>query len=262
MDRGSVVKMKIRLKTLLFAVVTLTGNYLFAQEAGVLRVYSSNGVRVVLQELKPQIEQAVGQRLAFEFSTSRTLTDRLAADEAFDVAVLTPRLLDELTEQQKIVPESRKEFAQVGIGVASRRGTPVKPVGTLDELRQTFVEAESVAFGASGQSRRTNEASFEVLGISDEMRAKTRLTGPGEAPVLVADGEIELVLSLVSELLREPGIQFLGPLPAEVQGYIDFEAGVSTGAADPNAAAAFIGFLSTPAFIASLQRHGLEPIRP
>ena len=94
------------------------------------------------------------------------------------------------------------------------------------------------------------------------MRSKTRLTGAGEAPVLVAEGEIELVLTLVSELLREPGVQFLGPLPPEVQGYIDFAVGVSTGALDPDTAGAFASFLSTPVFITTLEKHGLEPIGP
>lgn len=262
MDSTRVGEMTICSRAALFAAIALASSCVFAQDDGVLRVYSSNGVRIVLQEMQPQIEQAIGRRLAFQFSTSRTLTDRIAADEAFDVAILTPRLIDELTEQRKLVPESRNEFARVGIGVGSRLGTPAKRVGTLNELRQTFLEAESVAFGANGQSRRTNEASFEALGISDEMRSKTRLTGAGEAPVLVAEGEIELVLTLVSELLREPGIQFLGPLPPEVQGYIDFAAGVSAGALDPDAVGEFIDFLSTPAFIRSLEKHGLEPIGP
>lgn len=246
----------------LFAAIAIASSWASAQDDDVLRVYSSNGVRIVLQEMQPQIEQAIGRRLTFQFSTSRNLTDRIAANEAFDVAILTPSLIDELTELRKMVPESRNEFARVGIGVGSRQGTPVASVETLDELRQTLVEAESVAFGANGQSRRTNEASFETLGIGDEMRSKTRLTGAGEAPVLVAEGEIELVLTLVSELLREPGVQFLGPLPLEVQGYVDFAAGVSAGALDPGAAGEFISFLSTPAFIATLEKHGLEPRGP
>ena len=233
-----------------------------AQDSDALRVYSSNGVRVVLQEMQPQIEEAIGTRLAFEFSTSRTLTDRIAANEAFDVAILTPSLIAELSALRKVLPDSRSEFARVGIGVGSREGVPAKSVGTLDELRQTFLEAESIAFGANGQSRRTNEASFESLGIADEMRSKIRLTGAGEAPVLVAEGEIDLVLTLVSELLREPGVQFLGPFPPEIQGYVHFAAGVSAGALDPDAAKAFIAYLSAPAFIASLEKHGLEPVSP
>jgi len=252
--------MRIYLGTLATALALCSSA--LAQHSEALRVYSSNGVRVVLQEMLPQIEEAIGRNLVFEFSTSRTLTDRIAANEAFDVAILTPSLIDELSALQKILPGSQTEFAQVGIGVGSRAGAPARSVGTLDELRQTFLEAESIAFGANGQSRRTNEASFEALGIADEMRNKIRLTGAGEAPVLVAEGEIDLVLTLVSELLREPGVQFLGPFPPEIQGYVHFVAGVSASASDPDATEAFVSYLSAPAFIASLEKHGLGPVSP
>ena len=94
------------------------------------------------------------------------------------------------------------------------------------------------------------------------MQSKTTLTGPGEAPVLVAEGEIELVLTLVSELLREPGVQLLGPLPPEVQAYVHFAAAMSAGAGDPSTARTLINFLSTPAFGAALEKNGLEPMNP
>ncbi len=233
-----------------------------AQDSDVVRVLSSNGVRVVLQEMQPQIEQSIGRRLAFEFSTSRTLTDRIEAGEAFDVAILTPSLIDELISFQKVTPGSRNEFARVGVGIGSRRGTPVERVDTLENLRRALLNAESVAYGANGQSRRTNEASFETLGIDDEMQRKRRLTGPGEAPVLVAEGEIELVMTLVSELLREPGVQLLGPLPPEVQEYVHFEAAIGSSAGEPATARALLNFLSTPAFGAALENSGLEPIIP
>ena len=231
-----------------------------AQDLEVLRVYSSNGVRVVLQEIQPQIEQAIGKRISFEFSTSRTLTDQIEAGEVFDVAILTPALIDGLIVSQHVVSGSRYDFSRVGIGVGSKQGVRARSVATLDDLRQTFLEAKSIAFGANGQSRRTNEGSFEALGIADEMLPKTRLTGPGEAPGLVAAGEIGLVLTLVSELLREPGVQFLGPLPPEVQGYVDFSAGVSANSQDSVTATKLINFLYTAAFIDALEKHGLEPI--
>lgn len=251
--------MKFLPSVLLTFTVIVSGGAL-AQGSDALRVFSSNGVRVVLQEMQPQLERAAGKPLDFEFSTSRTLTDRLVAGEGFDVAVLTPALIDELIAAQKVEPASRSEFARVGVGVGSRQGTPAKSVGTLDDLRRTLLEAESVAYGERGQSRRTNEASFETLGISEEVHRKSRLTGAGEAPQLVAEGEIELVLTLVSELLREPGVQFLGPLPPEVQGYIEFSAAVSVDTDEAEAGRALIEFLSTPAFVEALGRSGLEPI--
>lgn len=244
----------------LASIAALAAGLAPAQDSDVLQVYSSNGVRSVLQEMQPQIEAAVGKSIAFEFSTSRTLTDRIVAGDVFDVAVLTPALIDELIAAQKVAPESRIEFAQVGVGVGSRQGTPAKRVSTLEDLGRTLLEAESVAYGERGQSRRTNEASFETLGISDEIRAKARLSGAGEGPVLVAEGQVELVLTLISELLREPGVQFLGPLPPEVQGYIRFEAGVSAATQDRATGQALIDFLSTPGFVEALEQHGLEPI--
>ena len=248
------------LLSLLAAGAAITSSGVVAQDADALIVYSSNGVRAVLQELQPEIEAAAGRRLAFDFSTSRTLTDRIAAGEPVDVAILTPALIDELIASQRVDPGSRAVFAQVGVGVGARAGTAPKSVRTLEDLRQTLLEAESVAYGASGQSRRTNETAFEALGISEEMRGKSRLTGPGEGPVRVAEGEVELVLTLVSELLREPGVQFLGPLPPEVQGYIQFAAAVGATARDPVAGRALIDFLFSPRFVTAMGAHGLAPI--
>ncbi|MFL2546630.1 MAG: molybdate ABC transporter substrate-binding protein [Candidatus Rariloculaceae bacterium] len=251
----------MRIRHGIFALAAvLAAGWALAQTEEALRVYSSNGVRVVLQEMQPQIEQAIGQRISFELSTSRTLVEQIESGEHFDVALLTPALIDGLIASQHVNAGSRQDFARVGIGVGSREGTPATSVATLDDLRQTFLAAKSIAFGANGQSRITNEGSFETLGIADEMRPKTRLTGAGEAPGLVAEGEIELVLTLVSELLREPGVQFLGPLPAEVQGYVDFSAGTSATTGDAAASEALIAYLYSPAFIESLEKHGLEPI--
>jgi molybdate transport system substrate-binding protein len=238
----------------------LLSNTVFAQGSDVLTVYASNGVRVVLEELQPRIEQVIGKQLSYEMSTSRTLVERIEAGEAFDVAILTPALVDGLIASGNVKLNTRNTFSQVGIGVASREGTPVKSVATLNDLRDTLLDAESVGFGANGQSRRTNEASFETLGIAEQMRGKTRLTGAGEAPGLVAEGELELVLSLVSEVVRHPGIQYLGPLPAEVQGYVQFASGLSAGTEDPTTAQSFIAFLSAPEFRAVLEKHGLEAI--
>jgi molybdate transport system substrate-binding protein len=129
----------------------------------------------------------------------------------------------------------------------------------MDDLRRVLLEATSVAYGASGQSRRTNEAAFEKLGIADAVHPKVRLTGPGEAPALVAAGEVDVVMTLVSELKREPGLQYLGPLPAEVQAYIDFAAGMAATVRDLAAAQALLDLLASPEVAGALESHGLEP---
>ena len=223
-----------------------------------LRVVSSNGVRSVVEALLPEIERAVGSPLAIEFSTAASLAREIAAGASFDVAILTPALIGELVTQGKIDPASRVEIARAGVGVGARAGTGARDVGDLAALERTLLEAESVAFTAQGQSRNTIERAFERLGITDDMQDKTILLGPGEAPVAVAAGEAELVLTLTSEILHVPGLELVGPLPAEVQSYVSFAAGRNAATERRAAADALLAFLAGPRFAAELAAHGME----
>jgi len=248
------------MRALTMAVLLLGVSSAFAQTP--LRVASTNGVRGVLLELEGELETAVGQPIEFELSTARTLAGRLSNGEAFDVALLTPPLIDELAAAGLVATVTRRDFARVGVGVGVAEGADYPGVATPDELRASLLAAGTIAYGANGQSRQTNEAAFDTLGIADAMHAKARLTGPGEAPRLVAMGEVDLVLTLVSELLHEPGVQFLGPLPPSLQDYITFTAAVGVASAQHEAAAAFLRQLDSANFKAALRRHGLEPVDP
>lgn len=223
-----------------------------------LRVVSSNGVRSVVEALLPEIERAVGSPLDIEFSTASSLAHEITDGASFDVAILTPALIDDLVTQGKIDAASRIEIARAGVGIGARAGTGTRDVGDLAALERTLLEADSVAFTAQGQSRNTIEQAFERLGITDAMQAKTILLGPGEAPVAVAAGEAELVLTLTSEILHVPGLELVGPLPAEVQSYVAFAAGRRPATERQATADALLAFLAGPRFAAELAAHGME----
>jgi molybdate transport system substrate-binding protein len=63
----------------------------------------------------------------------------------------------------------------------------------------------------------------------------------------------------VSELLPVKGIQYLGPLPAEIQNITVYSGGIHSGTKVEGAAKALVTFLSTPPATLSLKKHGLEP---
>ena len=224
-----------------------------------LRVLSSNGVRAVVEALVPDLEATIGRKVDIEFSTAASLKERIANGESFDVAILTPALIDELVAERKIVAASRQNFARAGVGVGVRAGAPKPDVSTLDGLKRTLLAAKSVTFTADGQSRVTIDRAFERLGIAADMRAKTLLKGPGEPPHTVAAGEAEVVLTLVSEILPVPGVQLVGPLPPEVQSYVSFTAGRSASARDAAGADALLRYLASPKALAELGAHGMEP---
>lgn len=228
--------------------------------AAAVRVLSSNGVRSAIEAMQPEIERAIGHPLSIEFSTAASLKTKIEGGEAFDVAILTPALVDELIVQGKVAADSRVDVARVGVGVGIREGAPAFDVSTSAALKSALLKVTSVAFTADGQSRLTIDRAFTHLGIAEAMRPKLLLKGPGEAPAAVAAGEAELVLTLMSEILPVPGLTLLGPLPADVQGYVSFTAGRSPNAKEADAASAFLRHLSEPAVAAALKTHGLEAI--
>jgi len=230
-----------------------------APESTTLRLLSSNGVRAAIEAVQPQLETATGLRLSSEFSTAAALKRKIDAGEPFDVAILTPALVDDLVAQGRAVAESRSDLARVGVGVGAREGAPRSDVSTPEALKQTLLDAKVVAYTAEGQSRATVNKAMSQLGIAAEVDAKSMLTGPGEGPGAVAAGKADLVMTLISEILI-PGVQLLGPFPPEMQNYIVFTAVRSPNANNVEGANTLLRYLMGPEVAAAMKVHALEPI--
>jgi molybdate transport system substrate-binding protein len=247
----------------LFLIAALVGalsGVLSAQDAaapGRIRVLASNGVRASVEAVQPQIEAAVGHALSAEFTTAASLKRRIDGGETFDVAILTPALIDDLVKQGKVVAASRADIARTGVGIGARAGAPRPDVSTPDALKRTLLNAKSVAYTTEGQSRATVDKALARLGIADAVGKKAMLTGPGEGPTAVATGKADLVLTLVSEILI-PGVQLVGPFPADLQDYVTFTAARSAGTKNAAAADALLRALKGPQLTAALKAHGME----
>jgi molybdate transport system substrate-binding protein len=226
-----------------------------------VRVLSSNGVKAVVEALQPDIEKSIGRPLDITFSTSNALKAEIDKGTAFDVAILTPALIRELSSAGRIAAGSEADIARTGVGVGAREGAPRDDVGTPEALKALLLKAKSVAFTEAGQSRATIDAMFQRFGIEDAMKAKAVLKGPGEAPEAVARGEADLVLTLISEILPVKGVQLLGPLPPDVQNYVSFTGGRSAEARDAAAADAVLQYLSGATAEATIEAKGMEVTR-
>lgn len=230
-----------------------------AAQTAPLRALSSNGVRAAVEVLVPQCERAVGRTLEIEYATSASLRQRIGGGEPVDFALITAPVVAELAQSGRLAADSIVPLGRVGIGVGIRAGAPRSAIGTAAAIRATLLAAKSVTFAREGASRVHLERMFEQLGIAADMQAKTRLeAGSVQAAARVAAGEAELLLTLMSEILPEEGVERLGPLPAEFQNYIAFEAAV--GARSPNAAAAraFVACIAAPAAAPTFAQKGIE----
>ena len=223
-----------------------------------VKVLSTVGVKSVVEALAPQFERETGHRLTITFGVSNIMKRDIAAGESFDLAIMTAPVADELIEQGKIVAATRTDVARGGIGIAVRAGTPKPDIGSVDALKRALLEAESISYSKEGASGIYFAGLLERLGIAEAMKAKTKY-GAANVGDLVATGEAQLGVQLITELMPVSGIQIVGPLPAQVQSYVVLTAGVGTQAREPGAAEAFLRFLTAPAAAPVIRSKGLEP---
>jgi molybdate transport system substrate-binding protein len=222
-----------------------------------IRVLSSNGVKAAAEELKTVLSRALGRPVEIEFSTTRSLQQRIEAGEAFDVALLTKESMDSLVRQGQIAASAHQAIARTGIGVGFRKGAPKPDIRTPDALKRTLLNAKSVAYTIDGASRPAIDRMFASLGIAGEMEKKTLLEPAGQSPVRVAEGKAQFVLTLTSEILPVPGIELAGPLPAQFQSDVVFEAGLSAKAKNSDDGKALVQLLAAPTAAAFFKAKGM-----
>lgn len=239
-------------------VLLLTALQIAAQNAP-LHVLASNGVKAVIDELKPQAEKTIGRPLTIEYDTSTVVKKRIEDGAAFDIAILTSDVIDALAKAARIDPGTRMEIARCGIGVGVRAGAAKPDIKTSDALKKTLLASKSITYAENGASRAYILKMFNKFGITDTMKAKTiAAQGSDGANARVADGSAEMILTLVSEILPAPGIQFVGPLPNNVQHYVSFGMGTSKNSKNTDADKALTKFLSSPAVEGTLKAKGMQ----
>jgi molybdate transport system substrate-binding protein len=185
------------------------------------------------------------------------MRQRIGSGEAVDVAFITTPVVAELAHGGHLAASSITPIGRAGIGVGIRAGGRRFDIGTPEALKQTLLAARSVTFAREGASRPHLERMFEQLGIAEQMRAKTLLEpGSGQAAEKVIAGEAEILLTL--EISPVPGMELVGPLPAEFQSYITFDAAVGARSAEAAAARAFIACVAAPSAAPAFAAQGIE----
>lgn len=254
--------MTFRASSLAIGLVCFAAHAATAQNAAV-HVLASNGMKAVVEELKPRCERAIGHPLAIEYGSTTGLTEKIDNGAAFDVVILTSEGVDDLVKKGKVVAGTRAEFARSGVGLAVRSGAAKPAIATPAALKRTLESAASITYAGDGASRPTIDMMLEKLGLVEKTKSKIILTkGSGPAMASVADGKVAIVMTLMSELLSVHGIDVVGPLPEELQHYVRFGAGVGTQASQADGARALIAFLGSAEAAPVYHTKGMELIRP
>jgi molybdate transport system substrate-binding protein len=227
-----------------------------------LNLMISDGMKTVLEELTPQLEQATGRKLVAQFNSSKNLRDKILAGEPFDATILTADVLDDLIKQGKIAAGGRADISRTGIGMGVRAGTTKPDISNAESLRRTLMNAKAISFNPTGASAVHTNDMLTRLGIAQAVKNKLILSAePGRPQMDVADGKSEVVFSLIPEIKGFPGVDLVGPVPAEFQSYINFAGGISANAHDAAAAVVLIKFFSTPEVAQVMAAKGMEAFK-
>lgn len=254
---------------LLIFVAFLSGVVSFdAAQAAEIKVLSAGALRPLLQDIAPDFEKSSGNRLAFDFATAGGVEERIAAAEAVDVALLTEPRIKKLAGEGKIAKDSIALIGRAKIGLAIKKGAPRPDIGSVEAFKRTLLAAGSVGYTdpATGGTSGIHIASvFERLGMASDLKPKLRpIAGSaGHPPSVggaVALGVAEIGLQPISEMMGIPGIEIVGPIPAELQSPdLVYFAGIPTASAQPAPAKAFIEFLTGFEAAPVIKSKGLEP---
>jgi molybdate transport system substrate-binding protein len=229
-----------------------------------VRVIMSGGFATAYQQVLPEFERTTGIKVitgsgASQGNGPNTIAAQIGRGEPVDVVIMSREGLDLLITDGKISKGTDRNLAQTPMGVAVKSGAPRPEISTLESFKRTLVVAKSVAYPGSTTGMFMTTTLFPRLGIADQLARKVTITTRGaEAVALVAKGEAELALQPVSELVHQPGVDFVGLFPPEAQYISVFSAAIVASAREKEASRQLIEFLASDKATAAIRNSGMD----
>lgn len=228
------------------------------EDGAEIKIWGPRAIATVLWEVGSQYEISTGHQLDVDSALADSYIERLNAGERFDVFIGMPALVDEWIKDGTLVADSRTMLVRSAIGVEVRAGAPRPDISSVEAFKSALLEAKSIAYLNVGGGIHI-AAMIERLGIANEVESKVTRPDTDIVSDLVANGTVELGMVVTTQILTTSGVQFVGPLPAELQYSLVFSGGVSAKSNSPHAARALLEFLTGPIAIPVIRSQGMEP---
>jgi molybdate transport system substrate-binding protein len=246
----------------IFAVAACLMLTATAVNAAEITVIASTAMREVMAELVPMFARASGHKVAISFLSGALLPVKVREGAQADLVVTTPATIDDLVTAGKLVAGTRVDFVRSGAGVAVRAGAKQPDIATPDAFKTALLAATTVGY-SQGPSGVHFMQIVSCLGIAEQVKAKGVVPPLGQrVGTLIAKGEAEIGVQQITELLQIPGIDFVGPLPKELQADIVYATATTATAKERDGAAALVKFISSDQALPVIKKMGLAPAAP
>jgi molybdate transport system substrate-binding protein len=238
------------------AAIFITTPVVFAAE---IKVMATNAVKEAVNDLIPQFEKVSGHTVKTVWDGTPVVAKRIAAGEIVDIVSIPAAGIDDLIKQGKLAAGSRVDFVQSKIGVAVRPGAPKPDISSGEALKASLLAAKSIIL-SGGPSGGYLTGLFKRMGIESAIKPKIKQLVPGQlVGEALARGEGDLGFTQISEFLMVKGIDYIGPLPADIQSITVYSLGVHANAPSKEAAKILIKFLTSPEAVSAIRKRGMDP---
>jgi molybdate transport system substrate-binding protein len=229
-----------------------------AAAAAELTVLAGMGVVSGVRDVAPAFERATGHKVIVSFEAGPSLMQKVTSNAPADLVVHYPEAIDDLIKQGRVVG-SRVDFARAGVGVAVKAGAPKPDISTPEAFKRALLAAKSIAYSRAGASGIIAAKLMERLGLAGQLKDKIMLVDGVPVAEVVAKGEAEIGMQQINVILPVAGADYVGPLPAELQSYVDFAVGVLAISKERDAARELVKFMSSPEAAPLIRKSGMEP---
>jgi molybdate transport system substrate-binding protein len=197
-----------------------------------MKLLTVRAITTILWEIGPEFERTTGHKLEVHTGFSPAFSKRIREGEPFDLAFAPMAAIDALIRTGHVTAESLTPMVKSDAGVEVRAYVPMARVPEL----------------------------IERLGLTEALKAKTVIPDADIVSELVAKGEVELGIIVVTQIMTTPGVELVGPLPPELRITSQFVGGISAKSKSPAAARDLIAFLKSPKAIEVMRKQGMEPM--
>src|SRR3954470_16725867 len=227
-------------------------------EAATLKVLCDGPLEPALPAIGEAFRKKTGHQVEFAFAPSPVIHKRITEGESADIVIVQPNFLAELSAKGKVDLGDHPAFGRIGIGLAARADAPARDIKTPDALKQVLLRADSIVFNNVASGNQFAKV-LERLGIADDVKANVVRTEPGKMYEPVVNGtRDDIAAGTITQIRADKRLKLIGPLPAELQTYLQYAAIPMTGAPNMKAAVEFVRFLFAPAVKAQLAAAGVE----
>src|SRR5690348_9519687 len=117
-----------------------------AAEAADIKVLTTGAMKEVVLAVVPAYEKETGNKVVVSNDTAGAIAKRIEGGEEFDLCVLTPAAIRDLSQKGKFAAGAGANVARVGVGVVVKAGAPAPDISTVDAFKKALLSAKSVAY--------------------------------------------------------------------------------------------------------------------